>query len=173
NDPIPELLKPRCYGHGQLRELSDKDRVLKTVKGNRKSFSAHSSSLDGTVATFHFEVKKIGQRLSDVELEKLKKSCYGDIRICFGLVKSYEMRCTVESASLESKFGRSHRCCRRHEIKDLMTFQDQDHLRPYPISKKRVVPAGIELPDWELDSKGECYISKELYGHIEAPSKAT
>ncbi|GJS79246.1 hypothetical protein Tco_0729127 [Tanacetum coccineum] len=37
------------------------------------SFSAHSTSLDGTVAKFHFEVKEIGQRLSDVELEKLKK----------------------------------------------------------------------------------------------------
>ncbi|GKC92125.1 hypothetical protein Tco_1157567, partial [Tanacetum coccineum] len=43
-------------------------------------FSAHSSSLDGTMATFHFEVKEVSPRLSDVELEKLKKSCYSDIR---------------------------------------------------------------------------------------------
>ncbi|CAH1433936.1 unnamed protein product [Lactuca virosa] len=26
-------------------------------------------------------------------------------------------------------------------------------LRPYPISKKRVIPAGIELPDWAVDEK--------------------
>ncbi|PWA89475.1 protein HIRA [Artemisia annua] len=43
-------------------------------------YSLFACSLDGTVATFHFEVKEIGQRLSDVELEELKKSRYGDIR---------------------------------------------------------------------------------------------
>lgn len=32
------------------------------------------------MATFHFEVKEIGHRLSDVELEELKKSRYGDVR---------------------------------------------------------------------------------------------
>ena len=32
------------------------------------------------MATFHFEVKEIGQRLIDVELEELIKSRYGDIR---------------------------------------------------------------------------------------------
>ncbi|KAI3678444.1 hypothetical protein L6452_37738 [Arctium lappa] len=40
-------------------------------------YSLFACSLDGTVATFHFEVKELGQRLSDVELEELKKSRYG------------------------------------------------------------------------------------------------
>ncbi|GKE21966.1 protein HIRA, partial [Tanacetum coccineum] len=44
------------------------------------AYSLFACSLDGTVATFHIEVKEIGQRLSDVELEELKKSRYGDIR---------------------------------------------------------------------------------------------
>nr|XP_043613664.1 protein HIRA [Erigeron canadensis] len=43
-------------------------------------YSLFACSLDGTVATFHFEVKELGQRLSDVELEELKKSRYGDVR---------------------------------------------------------------------------------------------
>ncbi|KAI3688114.1 hypothetical protein L1987_81822 [Smallanthus sonchifolius] len=43
-------------------------------------YSLFACSLDGTVATFHFEVKEIGQRLSDVELDELKKSRYGDVR---------------------------------------------------------------------------------------------
>ncbi|KAJ0714807.1 putative transcription factor WD40-like family [Helianthus annuus] len=43
-------------------------------------YSLFACSLDGTVATFHFEVKEIGHRLSDVELEELKKSRYGDVR---------------------------------------------------------------------------------------------
>ncbi|XP_076896466.1 protein HIRA-like isoform X1 [Bidens hawaiensis] len=43
-------------------------------------YSLFACSLDGTVTTFHFEVKEIGHRLSDVELEELKKSRYGDVR---------------------------------------------------------------------------------------------
>eukprot|EP00268_Persea_americana_P064091 TRINITY_DN8395_c0_g2_i1.p1 TRINITY_DN8395_c0_g2~~TRINITY_DN8395_c0_g2_i1.p1 ORF type:complete len:970 (+),score=200.05 TRINITY_DN8395_c0_g2_i1:315-3224(+) len=37
-------------------------------------------SLDGTVATFHFEAKELGHRLSDAELDELKRSRYGDVR---------------------------------------------------------------------------------------------
>lgn len=36
--------------------------------------------MDGSVATFHFEVKELGQRLSDDELDELKKNRYGDVR---------------------------------------------------------------------------------------------
>lgn len=43
-------------------------------------YSLFACSLDGTVATFHFEVKEIGHRLSDVELDELKRSRYGDVR---------------------------------------------------------------------------------------------
>lgn len=43
-------------------------------------YSLFACSLDGTVATFHFEVKEIGYRLSDAELDELKKSRYGDVR---------------------------------------------------------------------------------------------
>ncbi|KAI3692127.1 hypothetical protein L6452_31936 [Arctium lappa] len=34
-------------------------------------YSLFACSLDGTVATFHFEVRELGHRLSDVELEEL------------------------------------------------------------------------------------------------------
>ncbi|KAK7257626.1 hypothetical protein RIF29_31725 [Crotalaria pallida] len=43
-------------------------------------YSLFACSLDGSVATFHFEVKELGQRLSDAELEELKRSRYGDVR---------------------------------------------------------------------------------------------
>ncbi|XP_071711114.1 protein HIRA-like isoform X2 [Rutidosis leptorrhynchoides] len=43
-------------------------------------YSLFACSLDGTVATFHFEAKELGQRLNDVELDELKKSRYGDVR---------------------------------------------------------------------------------------------
>ncbi|KAK7312643.1 hypothetical protein VNO77_36658 [Canavalia gladiata] len=43
-------------------------------------YSLFACSLDGSVATFHFEVKELGQRLSDVELDELKRNRYGDVR---------------------------------------------------------------------------------------------
>lgn len=43
-------------------------------------YALFASSLDGSVATFHFEMKELGQRLSDTELDELKKSRYGDAR---------------------------------------------------------------------------------------------
>ncbi|KAL4333263.1 hypothetical protein GQ457_07G035570 [Hibiscus cannabinus] len=43
-------------------------------------YSLFACSLDGTVATFHFEAKELGHRLSDAELDELKRSRYGDIR---------------------------------------------------------------------------------------------
>ncbi|CAL0329033.1 unnamed protein product [Lupinus luteus] len=43
-------------------------------------YSLFACSLDGSVATYHFEVKELGQRLSDTELDELKRSRYGDVR---------------------------------------------------------------------------------------------
>lgn len=43
-------------------------------------YSLFACSLDGTVATFHFEVKEIGHRLTDADLDELKRSRYGDSR---------------------------------------------------------------------------------------------
>ncbi|KAL6129723.1 hypothetical protein ACLB2K_073072 [Fragaria x ananassa] len=43
-------------------------------------YSLFACSLDGSVATFHFEAKELGHRLSDAELDELKRSRYGDVR---------------------------------------------------------------------------------------------
>ncbi|KAI0519728.1 hypothetical protein KFK09_007187 [Dendrobium nobile] len=43
-------------------------------------YALFACSLDGSVATFHFEVKELGQRLTDAELDELKRSRYGDAR---------------------------------------------------------------------------------------------
>lgn len=43
-------------------------------------YALFACSLDGTVATFHFEVKELGHRLTDTELDELKRSRYGDSR---------------------------------------------------------------------------------------------
>ncbi|CAL5090281.1 unnamed protein product [Urochloa decumbens] len=43
-------------------------------------YSLFACSLDGTVANFHFEAKELGYRLSDSELDELKRSRYGNVR---------------------------------------------------------------------------------------------
>lgn len=43
-------------------------------------YSLFACSLDGSVATFHFDEKELGHQLSDAELEELKRSRYGDVR---------------------------------------------------------------------------------------------
>lgn len=43
-------------------------------------YSLFACSLDGSVATFHFEVKELGNRLTDAELDELKRNRYGDVR---------------------------------------------------------------------------------------------
>ncbi|GLT63857.1 hypothetical protein SLA2020_363890 [Shorea laevis] len=43
-------------------------------------YSLFACSLDGTVATFHFEDRELGYRLSDAELDELKRNRYGDVR---------------------------------------------------------------------------------------------
>lgn len=43
-------------------------------------YSLFACSLDGTVATFYFDPNELGHRLSDAELDELKRSRYGDVR---------------------------------------------------------------------------------------------
>ncbi|KZV52578.1 protein HIRA [Dorcoceras hygrometricum] len=42
-------------------------------------FSLFACSLDGTVATFHFDANEIGHKLADTELDDLKRNRYGDV----------------------------------------------------------------------------------------------
>ncbi|KAJ6708116.1 MEMBER OF THE HIR1 FAMILY OF WD-REPEAT PROTEINS [Salix viminalis] len=43
-------------------------------------YSLFACSLDGSVATLHFDAKELGHRLSDTELDEFKRSRYGDVR---------------------------------------------------------------------------------------------
>ncbi|KAF8083472.1 hypothetical protein N665_0771s0011 [Sinapis alba] len=43
-------------------------------------YSLFACSLDGTVAVIHFDRKELGVRLTDAELDELKKNRYGDVR---------------------------------------------------------------------------------------------
>ncbi|KAJ3681559.1 hypothetical protein LUZ60_016048 [Juncus effusus] len=43
-------------------------------------YTLFACSLDGSAAVFHFDVKELGHRLTDAELDELKRSRYGDVR---------------------------------------------------------------------------------------------
>ncbi|XP_057850963.2 protein HIRA isoform X2 [Cryptomeria japonica] len=43
-------------------------------------YSLFCCSLDGSVATFHFEPKELGYRISDAEMDEIRSRRYGDVR---------------------------------------------------------------------------------------------
>ncbi|KAK8582219.1 hypothetical protein V6N12_072411 [Hibiscus sabdariffa] len=69
-------------------------------------YSLFACSLDGTVATFHFEAKELGHRLSDAELDELKKSCYGDIRGQQANLAESSAQLLLEAASAKQSTGK-------------------------------------------------------------------
>ncbi|BFG29473.1 hypothetical protein CerSpe_157470 [Prunus speciosa] len=56
--------------------IGSQDRTIIEPDG----YSLFACSLDGSVATFHFEVKELGNRLTYAELDELKRNRYGDVR---------------------------------------------------------------------------------------------
>ncbi|WJX68933.1 hypothetical protein P8452_53254 [Trifolium repens] len=62
-------------------------------------YSLFACSLDGSVGTFHFEVKELGQSLGDTELDELMKSRYGDVRGCKVNLAESPAQLLLEAAS--------------------------------------------------------------------------
>ncbi|GFZ07302.1 histone chaperone HIRA-like protein [Actinidia rufa] len=59
------------FNHSMFR-FSSTQVVKDAPVGSPDGYSLFASSLDGTVATFHFEVKELGQRLTDAESDELR-----------------------------------------------------------------------------------------------------
>ncbi|GFQ06080.1 protein hira [Phtheirospermum japonicum] len=62
-------------------------------------YSLFACSLDGTVATFHFDANEIGQKLTESELEDLKTNRYGDVRGRQGNLAETPAQLLLEAAS--------------------------------------------------------------------------
>ncbi|KAL7115983.1 hypothetical protein ACP275_04G215200 [Erythranthe tilingii] len=62
-------------------------------------YSLFACSLDGTVATFHFDANEIGEKLTDSELDDLKKSRYGDVRSRQGNLAETPAQLLLEAAA--------------------------------------------------------------------------
>ncbi|PIA58970.1 hypothetical protein AQUCO_00400080v1 [Aquilegia coerulea] len=64
-------------------------------------YALFACSLDGTVATFHFEVKELGHRLSDAELDELRRHRYGEGRGKVTKMAESPAQLLLETASLK------------------------------------------------------------------------
>ena len=69
-------------------------------------YSLFACSLDGSVATFHFEAKELGYRLSDSELDELKRSRYGDVRGRQSNLAESPAQLLLEEASVKQLAGK-------------------------------------------------------------------
>nr|PNR26189.1 hypothetical protein PHYPA_030763 [Physcomitrium patens] len=56
-------------------------------------------SLDGSVASFQFERKELGEKISDAEMEEFKKSRYGDLRVRQATVAESPAQLMLEAAA--------------------------------------------------------------------------
>lgn len=67
-------------------------------------YSLFACSLDGSVASFHFDAKELGNRLSDAELDELKRSRYGDVRGRQANLAETPAQLLLEAASAKEVF---------------------------------------------------------------------
>ncbi|KAL2511099.1 histone chaperone HIRA [Abeliophyllum distichum] len=64
-------------------------------------YTLFACSLDGTVSTFYFDVNELGYRLSDAELDELKRNRYGDVRGRQGNLAESAVQLLLEAASVK------------------------------------------------------------------------
>ncbi|KAI3450698.1 hypothetical protein Pfo_007363 [Paulownia fortunei] len=69
-------------------------------------YSLFACSLDGTVATFHFDVNEIGDKLTDAELDDLKRNRYGDVRGRQGNLAETPAQLLLEAASTKQTLSK-------------------------------------------------------------------
>ncbi|XP_075521978.1 protein HIRA-like isoform X1 [Primulina tabacum] len=64
-------------------------------------YSLIACSLDGTVATFHFDANELGHALTDAELNDLKRNRYGDVKGRHGNLAETPAQLVLEAASMK------------------------------------------------------------------------
>ncbi|KAL8496382.1 hypothetical protein ACS0TY_020191 [Phlomoides rotata] len=69
-------------------------------------YTLFACSLDGTVATFHFDVSEIGEKLTDSDLEDLKRNRYGDVRGRQGNLAETPAQLLLEAASVKQNLSK-------------------------------------------------------------------
>ncbi|VFQ87127.1 unnamed protein product [Cuscuta campestris] len=103
-------------------------------------YSLFACSLDGSVATFFFDANELGNRLSDAELEELKKSRYGDVRGRHANLAESPAQLLLEAAS----------------VKQTPNQKTLDNVSPNQVSAKDPVIAAVkDCPKAQVDNSGK------------------
>ncbi|CAN6438953.1 unnamed protein product [Victoria cruziana] len=119
-------------------------------------YALFACSLDGTIATFHFEVKELGHRLTDAELDKLKRSRYGDVRGRQTNLAESPAQLLLEAASAEQSFSKKGTTLSHQnqipgkasmDIDSTNVVQTQTEVPDTPIEdeKKIEIPGGVSV----------------------------
>ncbi|KAL5974635.1 hypothetical protein ACLOJK_031305 [Asimina triloba] len=107
-------------------------------------YTLFACSLDGSVATFHFEVKELGHRLSDAELDELKRNRYGDARGRQANLAESPAQLLLEAASAkQSASKRVPSSVQENQIPDKSTM---DSTKPV-VSQSHIKTSDPEVED--------------------------
>lgn len=132
-------------------------------------YALFACSLDGTVATFHFDVKELGQRLSDIELDELKRSRYGDVRGRQANLAESPAQLLLEAVSAKqsaSKKGLTD--AQQNQIPEKGSADVVNPIASQPISKASTAP--VE-DDKKIGGAGNDGTNKIVPARISSPVK--
>ncbi|CAN6252284.1 unnamed protein product [Urochloa humidicola] len=103
-------------------------------------YSLFACSLDGSVASFHFEAKELGYRLSDSEMDELKRSRYGDVRCRQSNLAESPAQFLLEQASAKQSAGQKGSSIAQPFQAPLKVSADVP--KPAPVVQSKRVPEG-------------------------------
>lgn len=98
---VPWLLAPSLILHLSGLTALTSFSIFSCDCRSPDGYSVFACSLDGTVATFHFDVSEIGYKLTDAELDDLKRNRYGDVRGRQGNLAETPAQLLLEAASVK------------------------------------------------------------------------
>ncbi|XP_020260326.1 protein HIRA isoform X2 [Asparagus officinalis] len=81
-------------------------------------YALFACSLDGTVATFHFEVKELGHRLTDAELDELKRNRYGDSRGRQATLAESPAQLLLEAVAAKNSAKKASSCLQQSQVSE-------------------------------------------------------
>ncbi|EPS73840.1 hypothetical protein M569_00903 [Genlisea aurea] len=97
-------------------------------------YSLFACSLDGTVATFHFDGDEIGYKLTDGELDELKKNRYGDVRGRNGILAETPGQLLLEAAFAKQNLNK--------KVNAVVSEGPASSVKPSPKTNKTLLSDG-------------------------------
>ncbi|XP_072998786.1 protein HIRA-like isoform X1 [Typha latifolia] len=132
-------------------------------------YTLFACSLDGTVATFNFEVKELGHRLTDAELDELKRNRYGDVRGRQANLAESPAQLLLEAVSArQSPVKKGTSSAQQNHISGEVSVDLQNSITSQPIQKIPEAQLEIAKKAGEANIDG---LSKVGSGRLSSPVK--